>query len=285
MTRTFRIVTHKNWLAEQFAPLGATQDFGFDIDPATARDTIWWAPGAWVASALKSGVRLPLMSCGPYWLDELPMRYRGRYVFTGTVEYLRQIWDEDPDGGFDGKYFIKLPEAKLEHFSARIHDYNRHWATTIDQYHLPGDALIQIQEPVEFVIEARFWIVHGEVVAESLYRIDDKVWGEEGFGPVQPKFTGMPVMMDEMHRLAAAVAEEISAPPGYVLDVGITTDVDPFVVEANAAWSSGPYDGDPAGVFKAIEASHDFDGRYPQWAWNPNPVLHKAGPLKVVAAS
>lgn len=53
--RPFRIVTHRNWLAEAFKPFGAVQDFGFDIDPTTAGETLWWAPGAWVASAHKTG--------------------------------------------------------------------------------------------------------------------------------------------------------------------------------------------------------------------------------------
>lgn len=125
--RPFIVVTHKNWLAEQFAPMGAKQSHGFDIDPDTALDAIWWAPGAWVAAACRAGVQLPLMSNGPYWLDELPPEYRRRYVFTGSMGYIRQLWDEDPDGGFDGRYFVKLPEAKFDGFPARLHDFNRFW--------------------------------------------------------------------------------------------------------------------------------------------------------------
>ena len=101
--RQFRVVTHKRWLAELFQPMGAVIDHGFDIDPATALDTIWWAPGAWVASAHLSGVQLPLLSCGPDWLANVPREYRGRDVRNVTI-------DEIPHGK-TGPTFAKLPEV------------------------------------------------------------------------------------------------------------------------------------------------------------------------------
>jgi hypothetical protein len=91
----------------------------------------------------------------------------------------------------------------------------------------------------------------------------------------------LPIMDSEMARLAKLVASEGDNPPGFVVDCGITTDGRVVVVEANAAWSSGPYDGDPAGIFRAIEASHDFESEYPQWAWVPNVALEKVGALRV----
>lgn len=276
MDRPFRVVTHKRWLAEQFAPLGAVQDMGFDINPKTACETVWWAPGAWVASALAAGVNLPLLSCGPYWLENIPMDYRWRGVKTMTVaESIRLA----PLGG-EREVFVKLPEAKLDSFPATTHLRNKHWATTIGQYHLPPETLIQIQDPVTFTVEGRFWIAHGRVVAKSLYRVFDKVWGEEGFAEPWGDYAGT---ARDLHALAQEVAAEVEGPPGYVLDVGITDKGQDLVVEANAAWSSGPYSGDPAGILEAIEAAHDFDCEYPQWRWQPNPVLYKARPLKVVA--
>lgn len=274
--RPFRVVTQKNWLAEQFAPMGAIRDWGFDIDPVTAPETIWWAPGAWVASALKADVRLPLMSCGPRWLELLPTDWRGRLCSTRTVA---QICDEDYSAD-SGEVFVKLPEAKLDVFPARTHILSRHFPTTIRQYQLPDDALIQVQNVVDFFVEARFWIAHKEIVAASYYRMDSEIWGGEDWDDLAAIMK--PVMKTDMARLATEVARIMPAPPGYVLDCGVTRGGDVLVVEANAAWSSGPYDGDSAGIFEATKASHDFDGRYPEWAWNPNPALHKAGPLKVM---
>lgn len=274
--RPFRVVTHKNWLAEQFAPLGAVQDFGFDIDPGTARETLWWAPGAWVASAYAAGVTLPLMSCGPRWLDGLPEKYTGRAVATLTVEQAIRLAPN-----FDEKFerFVKLPEAKLDRFPARLHEVNRHWGDTLGQYQLPPDALIQLQMPMDFVVEARFWIAHGEITTTSPYRFGPTVWGEPGFSGA-PEY--LPGDGTAMRKLALEVIANVETPPGFVLDVGVTTDNEAWVVEANASWSSGPYDGDPAGILKSIEAAHDFTGAHPEWAWQPQPALHNAGPLKVV---
>lgn len=274
--REFRVVTHKNWLAEQFKPVGAVQDFGFDINPDTAAETLWWAPGAWVASAHAAGVQLPLMSCGPRWLDTLPEEYTGRALATLTVQQsinLAPAFDEEFER------FVKLPEAKLDSFPARLHLINRHWATTLGQYRLPSDALVQLQMPVEFVVEARFWIAHGEITATSPYRFGDTVWGEPGFSAA-PEY--VPGDGTAMRKLALEVIANVAAPPGFVLDIGVTRDNQVLVVEANAAWSSGPYDGDPAGIKRAIEAAHDFEGAYPQWAWEPQPALHRAGPLHLV---
>lgn len=274
MTRPFRVVTHKRWLAEQFAPMGAVQDFGFDIDPETATETIWWAPGAWVASALAAGVELPLLSCGADWLSNLPREYRGRAVGNYLLHDI-----------FPGKtraMFAKLPEAKLDWVPARVYAADSYLRRTLEGFGLPEDTVWQLQDPVEFFCEARFWIAHRQIVARSFYRIGDAIWGSDDFEK-KVSLSYAAGWAFDMRHFAEEVAANVDAPPGYVLDVGVTTEEDVLVVEANAAWSSGPYDGDPAGVFAAIEASHDFEGRYPQWRYRPHAALHKAGPLKLAS--
>jgi hypothetical protein len=86
-----------------------------------------------------------------------------------------------------------------------------------------------------------------------------------------------------MEVFAAQVAAQVPAPPGFVLDVGITNDGRPLVNKAHPAWSSGPYDANPAGVLEAITAAHDFERRSPEWAWTMNPVFHRAGPLRITS--
>ncbi len=155
----------------------------------------------------------------------------------------------------------------------------KHLDAALAQYHLPPGTRVQVQEPVEFVAEMRCWIVHGEVVTYSWYRIDDQIWGCEDWSPPRAYIPSTQRMLC----FARVVARTVDAPPGFVLDVGLTADGRWLVVEANAAWSSGPYDGDPAAILAAITAAHDFDGGYPQWRWRPGVPLQKAGPLRVEA--
>ncbi|ORA57319.1 hypothetical protein BST24_23880 [Mycobacteroides franklinii] len=269
------MITHRNWLADVFKAFGAVQDFGFDIDPVSALDTYWWAPGAWVASAHKAGVTLPLLSCGPYWLDRLPARYLGRPVRTMPLSEL--------SNGVD-LAFVKLPEAKVDSCPARVYDSGR-LVDTWRQFGFPDDTLVQLQGVVDFVTEARFFIAYGEILASSLYRHRDWVWGAPE-PPVDPLYENK---MRKMERFARTVLDdpEVTYPPGFVLDIGITSDGNPKVIEANAAWSSGPYDCEPAGVVAAIKASHDHEGQHSEWLWrnHTNPIWAHAGALKTIARS
>lgn len=280
-----RIVTHKTWLADLFKPLGAVQDYGFDIDPKTALDTYWWAPGAWVASAYKAGVELPLLSCGPRWLDDLPMEYKGREVSTGWLGDWGPFFEREtlmceryPE------VFVKLPEAKVDSFPARIHG-TKYMRSNLAQYNLPDSTLVQIQGVMDFVTEARFFIAHGKITASSIYRHREWIWGADD-APILPLIRNK---MRKMERFAKLVLNDpaVTCPPGFVLDIGITDAGNPKVIEANAAWSSGPYDADPRGVLEAIKASHDFGGEHSEWLWrnHTNPVWAHVGALKIVGGT
>ncbi|ASZ74800.1 hypothetical protein KHO57_gp104 [Mycobacterium phage Phabba] len=286
------IVTHKNWLAkgftEKLTDRVVKQDFGFDINPDTAWDTVWWAPGAWVASAYKAGVRLPLTSCGPRWLDSLSQtKYTGRTVSTMTVRESIDWFETIMGPGDEIEFFVKLPEAKLDDFPARTHLVNRHWATTIGQYHLPDDALIQLQGLVDFTTEWRFWVADGRITAHSLYRAHrmgmEMIWGSEGFPGGLDGDLAFNTELNDAADLVEKLLDDpaVAKPRGFVLDVGTTPSGQAWVVEANAAWSSGPYDASPQGVFESIVASHDWANES-LFHWDPNPALYtKAGALRV----
>lgn len=262
-------MTHKNWLAEVFKPFGGVQDFGFDIDPAAARGTYWWAPGAWVASAHKSGAALPLLSCGPHWLGRLPGCYLGRDVRTVL---LRELPNDATH-----PLFLKLPEAKVDSCPARVFETPR-MAAAWRQFGFEEWTLVQRQDVMDFVTEARFFIASGDITAKSLYCHRDWVWGTDN----RPSLLEQMAMMT---RMVAALLDDrrVSFPPGFVIDAGITSAGGVYVVEANAAWSSNPYDADPAGVVAAIKASHDFDDAHRKWRLRSlgNPLWDAARPLKV----
>lgn len=273
MDRPFRIVTHRNWLAKHFAEFGAVQDFGFDIDPDTAEGTIWWAPGAWVACAYQSGVRLPLTLCGHRWMETLPWDYKRRTIIVRKIEDIT----DDPGAGQSERVHVKLPEAKLDSFPATVFS-RKYLASTLRQLHVPDGTLMQLSDVVNFTRECRFWIAHGRITAHSWYYVD-------GLASDHPAFTpGAEREVERMAVVAERLLTEVDCPPGFTLDIGLTDDLSPdaipLVVEANAAWSSSPYDGNPRGIVESIVASHDFAGDYSRWRWRPNPVYGTVQPLK-----
>jgi hypothetical protein len=80
--------------------------------------------------------------------------------------------------GSDRPRFLKLAEAKVDSFPARVfRSPFTYIADTLRQFGLPDDTLIQISDVREFVIEARFFIAHQAATARSLYRVGDEIWG------------------------------------------------------------------------------------------------------------
>jgi ATP-grasp domain, R2K clade family 3 len=283
----FRIVTHRTWLAKTFAEFGAIHDHGVDIDPTTALDTLWWAPGSWMACANKAGIHPPLLSCGPDWLGSLPTRYTGRRIAVvplSGVEDLYTKWYDELSWVRARGIFIKLPEAKVESFEPGVRSMPpAHTHDTLRQHHFPEDTPIQVSEVEDFVIEARFFIAWGRVTAGCLYRIGDLVWDAEGFPEkARDKEPHLARMRDRVEEFLTY--PRVPMPPGFVLDMGTTIGGHVLVVEANASWSSSPYTCDPEGVVRSILAAHNFRARgdiEKRWAWRPNGVFHKLRPLKL----
>lgn len=282
----FRVVTHKAWLANQFAEalpeVTVTLDHGFDIDPSAAAGTLWWAPGAWTARARRAGVRLSVTSCGPRWLESLPWPYRRRAVHTLTVGELAAL---TPADRLSGPWFLKLPEAKLESFSAAPRQIGPDLGDELRAASLREDTLIEVQGVVDLDCEARFWIARNTITACSLYRAGSTEWGGPEWDPPRMRH-GRQRELSAM----ATFAEELLAdpavqrPPGFTLDLAIDTTGRPLVVEANAAWSSGVYDGDTRGIYQAIMAAHDFTAAHQRWGWNPYLDIHRGAALRTPGA-
>lgn len=290
MARPFRVVTYKNWLVDDLRDAADShpgissiiQDWGFDIDPRTSGETLWWAGGHWVASARAAGVRLPLLSCGPDWLKHLPWEYRRRRVDVVELCHVTSlVWQWQKMHTWDGTLFLKLPEAKVDDiFPAHaFHEPLDRLADHLARTGLPSNTLIQVSEEIKFWAEARFFVSHKEIVAGGLYRLHDSIWGSPEFDESCPD--AVDPMLKMFHKARELVRWWPSA-PGFTLDMGMTADGYPVVVEANASWSSGIYNCDPAGILESIISAHDFSRKYPEWSWNHNPVFDYVQPLKII---
>jgi hypothetical protein len=268
LSRPFRVVTHRNWVYDFFQDLGAVHDYGFDIDPSTAPDTLWWASGQWVARAAKAGVRLPLTACGPEWLAGLPESYTGRRIEVVRVEGLESVATVGVS-----PVHVKLPEVKTDRFEAQVLAREDLLAAVRDA-ELPASTLLQVSETVEFASEARFFVADGRVTTGALYRNGSEWWGEAGMYRDRE-------LLNDLKAFADEVVSVVPGAPGYSLDVGVTEGGECLVVEANAAWSSGVYDCDPDGVMEALIASHDFGDEHPRCSWRGDAVFGEVRPLRV----
>lgn len=253
--RPFRIVTHRTWVAAAFQRQGGVQDFGLDIAADGAADTLWWAPGHWVARAAASGIRLPLTSCGQRWMRDQPVHRVGRRITVVPAEYVPDVyalWEAR-------QLHLKLPEVKTDTFPAAVCDLNEALLVT---GRLGAEQLVQVSECVQFEYEARFFVANNTVTAWSWYRLGEHWNGEEGYEAAD---SPDPTMLRGM---AAEIARTADAPRGYSVDIGITDNGTPLLIEANASWSTNPYDADITGVFASVVAAHDFDGSQQRWAFD-----------------
>lgn len=278
-----RVVTHRNWLAEQFAPYGGVHDFGVDIDPSSARDVAWWAPGEWAARAAATGVALELASCGVDWVRRLDVPdywLRRKVVIVSAGEAVKAAEEMLGD-----TIFVKLPEAKTDAFPARL-SFKSHLGQILASPLIGEDTLVQLSEEIQFSCEARFFVANHRVVAASWYQYNGLWWMEEDFEG------GTAYEMSVLTDMANAVAGHRNSPSGYTVDVGLIrgSNYTPAIVEFNAAWSSNPYDADMGGVAESVRAAnihtlpeHEQGYYRDNWLFDTSrvPGVHRALPIRL----
>lgn len=268
--RKLIVVSSAAWLARDFRAPGIIDvhaEIGFDLprcDPAT---TAWWCSGSYAARAAATGLVLPLTSAGPQWLPTVPSRWLRREVQAMKLSEVETRFD----GGF-----IKPAEIKISSLTARVYSGAgellpwQEYLRDAEAANLPADSWLNVSEPVEYVREYRCFTAHGEVTAVTPYLIDGVTW--DGLDPKAHSHG-----CSEAGQFASLFLQDIGPeahPPGFVVDVGLDTDGEWSVIEANANWSSNPYHADMTGVIQSVLASHDVAGDYPQWAWTIDPY-HK----------
>jgi len=251
-----RVVTTAKWLAEDLATAGTIPvilDYGLEL-PASTEGTAWWCSGRHAARLMASGVNPGFLSPGPTFTADLPWTARRRKVWAGRLKDLPMAI---------GPSFCKAAEAKLPELPAAEYAYSGLFEVAARRAKLDADDYVQMSGLRDLKREYRCFVTRGEVTAISPYLIDGVTWES-----LDPEATPG---IAEAKYFASVVVKMLGTrqPPGYVLDVGVSSDGRFMVVEANASWSSNPYHADPAGVLESVLASQSTDPTHERWRWEP----------------
>lgn len=265
-----RVVTPAGWLADEFAvaapaTVEVVHDYGFDV-PADAAGLFWWCPQQFAVRLLASGVDPVFSAPGPDFAAELPMEVLGRRVEVFPFGLVRRSARTGQPIDGTGRWLAKpvhakLAEAKLSRLPAAVYQDLAGFVAAGETAGLPDNASVQLSDPVSLAVEARCFIVDGQVTASSVYLADGVTW--DGFDVVPDS------------RWAATFADDVIAdltdlPAAFALDVARTPDDELLVVEANPAWCANPYHADRAAVLEAILASQQ---RRTGWGWQPDAAM------------
>lgn len=172
-----------------------------------------------------------------YKLGEVP-------VYEGSA-FIRPVHDTKSFTGglIDG--------GELEKWKQGLYELRREF-TTLDL-----NTEVLVAHPKEVRSEARFFVVGGQVVAGSTYRVDRRVLYKsvDSDNPLYMPFKEYAQRMVDKWQPAEA----------FVMDIGLTDEFK--VIEINCLNSSGFYDSDMTQVVKAIENLRDWPSSWRGEKW------------------
>lgn len=190
--------------------------------------------GPLFADAVAADLDIALLEPPEDWLTRLPASAVHRRV---RLMPMAEAWRLRTPA------FMKPPNDKA--FPARVYR---------DGTQLPGpDAVdaslpVLVSDPVTFGAEFRLHVLDGSVVTASLYAVD----GDLEIAPLDEHPDGAAVLAFTASLLADIAA---TLPSAVVVDVGMLSAdgaAVPAVIEANAAWASGHYAGEPEAVLDTV---------------------------------
>ncbi len=186
-----------------------------------------WTPGAWLENL---DFRIQADRWGPMMFN-----YESYICTFGSVPE-----QEQP--------FFMRPVHDTKSFSGAVFDYPYYveWRDMVRTLNDPDgeltvDTLVMVCKKREIFTETRFWIVDGEVITHSQYKMG-----------THKRYRGPEFTSPEVVNFAQRVADIWSPNRAYVLDV-FDTAIGPFIGEVNNLNSAGFYLGDMNKLVGAIE--------------------------------
>lgn len=251
-------------------------------DVSSYKSHSYWMAGGYAARLQRAGLAPNLIAPGQYWLSEvseLDETLTRRRIFTTKIADL-------PTGAL---LFAKPAEAKIESIPAGKY-FTDHLLEICKNEGVPTDTLFQWTDTLlNLNHEHRFFIADGQIRTGSPYLIDGIVYTSE---MISPHFGAA---YDAAESFLKILESNKLLPPALTLDVGRDEDSGKWlIIEANPAWSSGPYGANPSIVLEVLERACSWtDGvDDAKWRWEPaeylvdlalKEPLMKVIPLKDVA--
>lgn len=270
--RPFLVVTHKPGVVNVFSTFGARQDIGISVNPDTAPDTLWWMNQEWAAQVLAAGIALPqLLAPDAGWMATLDKKWLNREVGTLRKVDVPRFFAKHPQYLIDHpQVVVSVPGEYTELLSPQVLESDDLARGDLGPFNrLPDTSMLQLDSMLACVVEARFWIADHQVTAAAPYRVGMIGWESTLFMEMLLNVQGQE-LTQKAADAAVSLAADVSGPPGYAVDVGVTLDGTVTVLRSWPAWAADPLHADPVGVFMAITAAHDFGNDSPQWRWAPD---------------
>lgn len=223
-------------------------------DTSHYEKTCYWMSGGYAARMRRIGLASNLTAPGQSWLSTVDESLTGREIVTDTFSAM-------PSGI---PLWAKPAEAKIDSVVAGKYTKDD-IALSIKVDNIPSSTLFQWTESIMSINhEHRFFVADGKVMTGSPYLIDGVVYHSTMTSPYY----------DDAYKAAKRVVKALgdNQPPAYTLDMGRNENTKQWIiVEANPAWSSGPYGCDPREILKTLDvACNSTDSR---WAWEPADYL------------
>lgn len=232
-------------------------------DTSSYGQVSYWMAGGFAARLQRINLAKNLIAPGQNWLSEVSENdpsLTARSILTTTV-------DQIPTGQL---LFAKPAEAKIESIPAGKY-FGEDLLEIFRNNQIPLDTLFQWTEtllPINH--EHRFFIADSIIYAGSPYLIDGVVY----HSAIESSY------YFEAERAAEIFVQVLKdsdlLPPALTLDVGRNEDSGEWlIVEANPAWSSGPYGAAPSGILKVLERACNWDSKVDdeKWLWKPAEYL------------
>lgn len=225
----------------------------------------YWTAGGYAARLHRIGLTKKFIAPGQNWMSEVSKAdgsLTQRFIATTTVDAIPGR----------KKIFAKPAEAKIDSIPAGFY-LPKDLRQICKQNDVPANTLFQwTAEILDLDHEHRFFVADGQILTGSPYLVHGIT-----YFPGQ-KSSRSSDAYEAAEKMIRRLSELDLLPPALTLDVAVDKNTDKWlIVEANPAWSSGPYGADRGAMIRVLERACNWnaDTDDSRWLWEPAEYLVK----------